>query len=483
MKRLLTWVGVLFLLFITSLIIKTLATQSLQPQNSYRKCDSLPEGALARLAESLKFETVSYEQNKKLGTKLSALQNLYVWLKIQYPTTFRIATTEQISSSLLITIQGSHPELKPALFLAHLDVVPADSGMGNWKFPPFSGHYTRDTVYGRGTLDDKSVAIAMLEAIESQLNRGFKPQRSICFAFGEDEEIGGKMGAAKIASALQSRNFQAEFICDEGFGVMEGLVPGTKRPVGLIGIAEKGFLSVKLIVDIPGGHSSMPKKENATAVLSEALTKIENTQFYEGFPEPQEQFFRFLAPEVTLGYRILFSNLWVTRPAVRMVLYQNEKTAATVQTSHATTIIQAGNKDNILPEHAEATVNFRMLPGQSISEVMVKLKASIANPKVKLEMYPDRNEASKISPTQGYAWDLISGTIHECFENVVTAPALTIGGTDCKHYQDISSNIYRFVPFRLNNENLGGIHGANEQIAAQNYAEAICYYKRLFGKL
>ncbi len=484
MKRILKYLGLSLLILLLGMFVKTLFTQSLQPKVAFIGPGAAIPGAEYRLAQVLRFQTISAENNSLDSLKHAQLELLFTWMYQAYPLVFKNSTVTAIGDSRLIEIKGQDPKLLPALMLAHLDVVPADTGItGHWKFPPFSGTISQDTVYGRGALDDKSVATAMLEALEDLLKSGKKPRRTIMLAFGHDEEIGGQDGAKKIAAYLSAKGIKAEFICDEGFGVMENLVPGVQNNVALIGVAEKGFVSAELTVAIPGGHSSMPKADNATAILTKGLAAVENTTFLEELCAPQQGFFRHIAPEASPLYRFLFSNLWMSAPAVKMVLRGNNKTAATMRTTHATTIIQAGDKENVMPGKARAVINFRILPGQTIEEVKQHLIQTLDEPRIAVRLLPDQTAPSDVSPDQGAAWDAIVKSIHQTYKNVVTAPALVIAGTDCKHYTAISANIYRFVPLRLNSQNLEGIHGSDEKIALRNYQEAIGYYRLLFSNI
>lgn len=483
MKKLLRWLLIGFVLLLVVMFGVMFATRSLQPKVKYLGAAPSNIPAAERLAKALEFQTISYENGENEKEKLAALDSFYHWMQQTYPLVFLKAKVEKISHSFLITFQGKNKSLKPALFLAHLDVVPAETTHGKWNYPPFSGRFANDTIYGRGALDDKSIALAMLEAMEAKLSNGFVPERDICFAFGEDEETGGINGARNIAEVLKKRNFTAEFICDEGFGIMEGLVPGASQPVGIVGISEKGNVTLKISIDIPGGHSSMPKQDNANSILVQSLSKIDNFQYSHSFPEPQKLFFRHLAPEVSLPYRFLFSNMWITSPIIKMVMDGNNKTSSTIRTTHVTTIIKSGTKDNVVPSHAEAFVNFRILPGATCDDIVRQTQEIINDSRAMVQKVSDFNNPAPVSDTKSKGWTLITEAIHESFENTLTAPALAVTGTDCKNYLEISPNIYRFVPLRFNASNLGSIHGENEQLAAKNYFEAIRYYAILFGKL
>lgn len=116
-------------------------------------------------------------------------------------------------------------------------------------------------VWGRGAWDDKGNLISQMEAIELLAASGFKPRRTIHLAFGADEEVGGERGAKQIAALLKSRGERLDFVIDEGLLITEGVLPGLTKPAALIGVAEKGFLSVQLKVGATPGHSSMPPRK------------------------------------------------------------------------------------------------------------------------------------------------------------------------------------------------------------------------------
>ena len=115
--------------------------------------------------------------------------------------------------------------------------------------------------------------MGILEAVEYLLTSGFEPSRTVYLAFGQDEEIGGNDGAAKIAGLLQSRGVELEYVLDEGLNIFNGIIDDISAPVALIGIAEKGYLSLQLTAASPGGHSSAPPTHTAISVMSRALPR------------------------------------------------------------------------------------------------------------------------------------------------------------------------------------------------------------------
>lgn len=227
----------------------------------------------------------------------------------------------------------------------------------------------------------------------------------------------------------------------------------------------------------------MPGGKTASGLLTEALYKIENAAMPQQFSEPMKLFLETGAPEMNFPYRFLFSNLWITAPLVRKVMSADPKTAASIQTVKSITMMHAGVQDNVVPNSAWAIVNFRILPGETSQTVMEFVRKTINNPWVKLSFQGDITEPGKVSSTQNTGYKLIEKAVKQTFNETLVIPAQVLAGTDCKHYYGISQNIYRFVPLRLNNHNIPGIHGINEHITAGNYYECIQYYKNLFALL
>lgn len=171
---------------------------------------------------------------------------------------------------MLYKIEGKIPTLKPYLLAAHMDVVPVTED--EWTHPPFGEIGSDGFIYGRGILDDKGSLVAQLEAVDVYLKKYGQPKRTFYLAFGHDEELYGEEGAGKIARHLG--NTSLEFVLDEGTVIIEDLFPDIKKPIALIGIADKGYLTLKFTVNSTGGHSSMPDSENsAIFILAEAVTR------------------------------------------------------------------------------------------------------------------------------------------------------------------------------------------------------------------
>ncbi|HEU5260007.1 MAG TPA: M20/M25/M40 family metallo-hydrolase [Gemmatimonadales bacterium] len=169
--------------------------------------------------------------------------------------------------SLLYTWRGSDPSLKPILLTGDLDVVPVEPGTeAKWQEEPFGGRIADGFIWGRGAIDNKSAIVGTLEAVEMLLGEGFRPVRTVYLAYGHDDEVGGMGGAREIAALLKSRGVGLEMVLDEGGVIGEGILPGISAPVALVGIAEKGFVSIELSARTAGRHSSLPPPQSTIGI-------------------------------------------------------------------------------------------------------------------------------------------------------------------------------------------------------------------------
>ncbi|MEI6186567.1 MAG: M20 family peptidase [Dehalococcoidia bacterium] len=434
--------------------------------------------AAQRLAESLKFQTVFNQDKSKVDYQPFAKQQEY--LAKTFPLVYSTLDVKVINDyGLLYTWKGSDPQKKPILLLAHQDVVPA-SGEG-WKYPPFSGTIADGYIWGRGTLDDKSALVSMLEAMEYLIKDGFQPSRTICLASGFDEEVTGKEGAGQIAQYLKDNGKDFEMITDEGFLVISGAIPGIKAPVALIGTSEKGYLNLELSAESEGGHSSMPPRQTTAGIVAAAVDKLEKNPFPGKFAGgPAGQMFEYLGPEMSALYKTVFANTWLLDGVIQGILSASPSTDATLRTTTAPTMLQGSDRENVLPKRSSAVVNFRLLPGDTIDGVTQRVIKVIDDPRVTVKLYGGgAHEASPVSGTDTDAFRSFSQTIHEVFPEAVISPGMTNTASDATSYIGLSPNVMRFLPQRLNSDEVVLIHGIDERISVDNYGEMIDFYIQL----
>ncbi len=440
--------------------------------------DALP--AAHRLAASLRFRTISREDRSRLDRGAFVALNDY--LRTAFPLVHRSLGSEPVNDlSLLYRWTGSDPSLPPLLLLAHLDVVPADPpGAEAWTHPPFAGAISEGYVWGRGAMDMKVAALGALEAIERLLEERFEPRRTVMLAFGHDEEVGGDDGGRAIAGLLRERGIRPAFILDEGMAIVQGAVPGISRPVAFVGVAEKGYVSVELVAQGQGGHSSMPPANTAVGVVASAIESLQTHPFPIHLDGPTLDTLEFLAPEMPFSARLAIANLWLFKPVIAGQLDREPATRALIRTTMAPTMFEGSVKDNILPVRARAVVNLRVHPAERVATAVDRIERTISDPRVTVRILEGAvSEPSPTSPVDVQAFTLLHRTIVEVFPDVTVAPTLTLGATDSRHYTQLGGPIYRFLPLRLALEDTVRIHGIDERIAVENYGEVIGFYMNL----
>ena len=439
------------------------------------------ERCAQHLADSVKIETITHEDPAE--DILENFFKLHHLLERSYPNVKKAMKREVIGrANLLYTWKGKNPDLEPVLFTAHQDVVPAEENtLDQWSFPPFSGKIVDGVIWGRGTLDIKCQLISLLEAAEALIAAGYTPERTVLFAFGCDEEILGN-GAKDIVAELKERGIHLAAMVDEGGGIYDGVLPGIKGYVATVGVAEKGYLSLKVWVDSEGGHSSTPSEKAATAILVRALERLVSNPFPAKLGAVVKMYEK-LGSALTTKLQFEFSNRWLLGGLLKKQLLANSETAATLRTTTAVTILKGGVKDNILPGHAEAVVNFRVMPGESIASVCEYIRKTIDDERVQFEpLRGNAWEASPISPDDSLAYQHLVSAIHEFFPEIPCAPFIQLGGTDARNYYGICSNVYRFSLCVTTPADLNRVHGVNECITVDALAMMVDYFYRLIPR-
>ena len=478
----LKWAVSLLLLLLVVLLLNTLNFKVQEVRIPAALDNSaINKNAVAhRLSKALQFQTISSADVENKAPFLA----FHAFLKNSFPQLHKTLQLEVVNDlSLLYFWQGSDPTLKPMLLMSHLDVVPADNEtLDRWKHAPFSGIIENGNIWGRGAIDIKSGVMASLEAVEDLISQGFQPKRSLYLAFGHDEEVGGKQGAKAIATLLRQRKVALEFILDEGGSIVGGgIIPGVENQVALIGIAEKGYVSLKLTTKAAGGHSSMPDKHSALGIIAKALVDLENTPFPANL-DISKALFKNIGPAMTGLNKVIFANMWLTEPIVERVLSNSKTTNATIRTTTAVTMAKGSSKDNILPSEATATVNFRIMPGETVQSVIDYVIDVIGNKNIQVSSVGGfGNNPSSVSDSESLNFELIKNSIYRVTQDtrLIVTPYLVVGATDAQHYTKLSNNIYRFAFNRLNPEALDRMHGINERITVKDYIDVIRFFREV----
>ncbi|KAM4861285.1 N-fatty-acyl-amino acid synthase/hydrolase PM20D1 isoform 1-T1 [Thomomys bottae] len=427
-------------------------------------------GMKEALKGAIQIPTVSFSHEESNTT---ALAEFGVYIRKVFPTVFSTSFVQHEvvgQYSHLLTVQGSDPSLQPYMLLAHFDVVPAPEE--GWEVPPFSGLERDGFIHGRGTLDNKNSVMAILQALELLLIRNYIPRRSFFISLGHDEEVSGLNGALKIAALLQARGVKLAFLVDEGSFILDDFIPNLKKPFAMVSVSEKGALDLLLKVNMTPGHSSAPPKETSIGILSAAVSRLEKTPMPNMFGSgPLKMTLKQLANEFPFPTNMVLNNLWLFQPLVGRLMEKNPITNALVRTTTALTMFNAGIKVNVIPSMAQATLNFRIHPAQTVHEILELVKNIVADDRVQLHVLRAFDPPpTSPSDNQAFGYQLLRQTIQSIFPEIsIVAPGISIANTDSRHYSNLTSGIYLFNPIYLQPQSFQSIHGLNEKISIQTY--------------
>ena len=434
---------------------------------------------------AIQLKTISNTDPAKVDPlPFEGLRNL---LQVLYPQVDDHLTREVINGGgLLYTWQGTEPDLDPIALAAHQDVVPANEAADSgWTHPPFAGEIADGYVWGRGALDCKGSLISIMEAVNNLIRDGFAPRRTVYLLFGHDEECSGTHGAVALADILEARGVRLALLLDEGGSVTTSTLPGIESPVAMIGVTEKGHLSLKLKATTKPGHASTPSTPTAIGALSLAIATLENNPFPQHL-DMVEFMMSFVSAELPFMDRLMLANTWLFGGAVKRKLSQNPSTDANTRTTIAPTILRAGSAENVLPATAEALINLRIFPGETVRETYERIYDLVADQT--LEVLPAHGETlegdhtwepTEISDIDSPQFRLLTRLAQSAYPEALVAPFMMNGATDSRHYSKLSHFIFRFSPILLSQEDQDTVHGVDERLSFENAARMVSFMQAL----
>jgi carboxypeptidase PM20D1 len=432
-----------------------------------------------RLAQALRCATVSTEVAAAIDdTQFTRLGD---HLEQSFPLVHAELELERFGHSRLYRWPGVEPDRVSAILLAHQDVVPVDDPQ-RWTHPPFAGVVDDEFIWGRGAIDDKSRLLAILEAVEAALAAGRRPKHTVYLAFGHDEEVFGDQGAVQMADRLRQAGVHADLLLDEGGVITQGVADGVDLPVASIMVGEKGYVTVRLSVSAVGGHSSMPGKQTAVGRIARAVSRLQDHPMPLRLTPVVADMLARLRQVMPEYRRRLLGFAAVAAPVITRVMAATPQTEALVRTTTAPTVIRGGVKANVLPQHAEALVNFRILPGDSVAAVLEHCRKVVRDDEVRIESTGMSSEPSPGKPP-GPSFDLIAGLAEAVVPGIAVTTGIVPGATDSRHYDDLAATRCNFAPIVLTQSDLETIHGTDERISLVNYARLIEFNRRLIDHL
>ncbi|THG69223.1 M20/M25/M40 family metallo-hydrolase [Bacteroides faecichinchillae] len=462
------------------------------------------EQAIRRFVGGIRIPTISNEFYNE--TNFKPFDEFMRYLADSYPEVYRVMDVDTINKyGLVFHWKGKNSKLNPILFLSHYDVVPVagydPSAMTasdtifqlndkplpsiqayaeKWEYPPFSGAVANGRIYGRGTLDMKCMLFSLMEGARNLINEGFQPERDIWFAFGHDEEVSGHQGALKIANYFKEKGLHFDAVYDEGgiIAASGSAMEAIQEPLALVGVGEKGFLTLRLAVRGIGGHSSMPPAKSSLIYAAEIIEKLNSNQFPAQIISPITKFFDNVGGYMGFLSRMAIANQWLFEPLLLNTMEKSPASNALVRTTTAVTMAKGSDAPNVLASEAEVTVNFRILPGDSVAGVMEHVQKVCEGYDVSIDIISQR-EPSGISPENVRGFQIIKEELAEIYPAAIVTSYITIGGTDSYKYQIVSDEIYRFLPICLNQYEQRTIHNENEYISLENFGKVQWYFKEV----
>ena len=418
--------------------------------------DQLLEEAVKKLQEYIRIQTVNPPGNEVEGAKF--FKNIFD--KESIPC--QVFEPSPGRGSLLATLKGNSKK-KPILLLSHIDVVPAEKE--RWEVNPFEGVIKDGYLYGRGTLDDKSMGIIEMMALLILKRQGITLHRDIFFFASADEETGGRWGIQWGMENIPVLR-ESEFALNEG-----GYIILNEKGVAdryEISNGQKVIFQIQLKTEGTSGHASMPTPDNPNVKLIRALGEVTKWDTPFKILPMVKEYFSKMAPKQALEDRPYYEDIekGLSDPVFAKKLTSNPIYNAMVRDTISLTILQGGSKANVIPSESTATVDCRLIPGTSKDEFLREIKGKLGN---EIEVKAISESQSLLpSPLDTELIQAIKKFAAENDPDCPVVPLLLPGATDSRFLRDKRIITYDFCPFRLTEKDLLRVHGNNERVALDN---------------
>lgn len=402
-------------------------------------------------------------------------------LRELYPLTHASLDLERVGGRGLLLRWRGRSDRDPVVLMAHYDVVPADRADG-WSRDPFSGAIEDGWVHGRGALDDKGPLLAILEAVELLLESGFVPARDVWLSFGGDEEVSGTSALA-IADALHDRGVSPWLVIDEGGAVVDAPLPFVRGRVAMIGVGEKGIATITLTARGDGGHASAPGRHSAITRIARAVDRLGPATFRPRMPRSISRMLGVLSARAAGPARLLLLALsrwpWL---AGRVFSALGGEPAALARTTIAATMQSGGSAANVLPARASATLNLRIIPGETASGALARVRRRIRDPHVDVEL-SEGDDPSPQSSVDTAQFASIADALAVSYPDALPAPYLMMQASDARHFHRLWPAVYRFAPLEMSARQRASIHGVDECVSIASLERGRDFHEALIRGL
>lgn len=427
------------------------------------------------LSRMVRYETVSVSGE----TQREKFLGFHQLLAELFPLVHANLEKTELDGNLLYCWKGKSSE-KPIVLMSHQDVVPAE---GEWGHEPFSGDIADGKVWGRGSSDTKCSVFAFFEAVEELLAQGFVPAQDVYLSSSCTEEWAGP-GCKKLVDELTRRGVRPWLVCDEGGGIITDPIAGVPGNFAMMGVFEKGKADVKFTARSEGGHASAPPAHSPIARLAAFVDRVEkHSPFKKQFEPEVKAMFTRLSPYAGFGLRLLFGNIWLFGPLLKLVMPKlSPQAGALLKTTIAFTMQSGSDACNVLPQEASVWANLRFIPHQGMDESLRIIRALAAEYGLETEVRA-ASDYTAATDIQGEGWQYATRIVEQTFPGLPACPYVMTGATDARFYQAICDNVIRFAPVIYGPEQMKGMHGVNENIACSCLPGAVDFYKNMISGL
>jgi acetylornithine deacetylase/succinyl-diaminopimelate desuccinylase-like protein len=376
--------------------------------------------------------------------------------------------------NLVARLRGATKE-KPILLLAHIDVVEAKRE--DWSLDPFVLTEKDGYFYGRGTGDDKAMAAIWIANLIRYKQEGFVPRRDLIVALTSDEETGPHNGVSWLIAEHRDL-IDAAFALNEGGG---GRLQNGKHLYNGVGASEKVYVTLALETHNKGGHSSVPRKDNAIYQLANALTRLEKYQFPVQLNEVTRTYFDRMSRTETGQTAVDMKAVASGDAAAASRLSETAVYNALMRTTCVATRLEGGHADNALPQSARALVNCRILPAQSPEEVREAIVKTVNDPEIEIK-WVDQAKPSVPSPLDAAVMRPIEEVTAEFWPGVPVMPLMATGASDGLYLRNAGIPTYG-VSGLFSEIGDNRAHGRDERVQVTSFYESLQFLYALVKRL
>jgi acetylornithine deacetylase/succinyl-diaminopimelate desuccinylase-like protein len=418
--------------------------------------DQLLSEATGHLQEYLRIQTVNPPGNEIEGAKF--FKKIFEKESIPY----QVFEPSPGRGSLLATLKGSGKK-KPMLLLSHMDVVPVEKE--RWEVDPFAGIIKEGYLYGRGTLDDKSMGIIEMMALIILKREKISLKRDLLFFASADEEAGGRWGVQWAMDNIPALK-GAEFALNEGGYILVNEAGVADRYE--ISNGQKVIFQLHLKTEGTSGHASMPTPDNPNVKLLRALEGVTKWETPFKILPMVKEYFSKIAPKQSPEDRPFYEDIekGLNNPNFAKKLTSNPIHNAMVRDTVVLTVLQGGSKANVIPSESTATFDCRLIPGTSKQDFLKEIQKRLGDG-IEIKALAE-SQSLLPSPLDTDLYNAIQKFAVKNDPGCPVVPLLLPGATDSRFLRDKGIIAYDFCPSRLTEKDLMRVHGNNERVALEN---------------